>query len=155
MKKIFFAFFVLVMATTAVNAQGYKTGLGLGLDFGEGKTMVGPTVKYFFNEKGAIEGDLLFGGGSTMVSVFYQHHGNIADAGGLKYYLGGGPSIELVKGGSSFVALRPMAGLDYKVAQAPLAISFDWRPALWFYSGDTDFQPGRFGMGFKFVLGKN
>lgn len=153
MKKMMLVCFAVVAGLVSANAQSYKTGIGLGFDFGEGLTFVGPTVKHFFNDKNALEGDVLFANGATMVTGLYQYHGNIADAGGLKYYIGGGPSLQF-GGNNTFVALRPVGGLDYKVKNAPIALNFDWRPALWFYSGSTDFAPGRFGMGIKFVLGK-
>lgn len=153
MKKVFLVCIAVAIGFFSANAQSYTTGIGLGFDFGEGITYVGPTIKHFLNEKGALEGDVMFAKGSTMVTAMYQYHGSIADEGGLKYYLGAGPSLQF-GGSNTYVAIRPVGGLDYKVKNAPLSINFDWRPALWFYSGSTDFAPGRFGMGFKFVLGK-
>lgn len=44
-----------------------------------------------------------------------------------------------------------MAGLEYKISGAPIAFSFDWRPAFWLSNGG-DSNVGRFGFGFKFTL---
>lgn len=65
---------IFVSLSTNANAQDYKTSLGLGIDFGTGATMVGPSVKHFFNKNAAIQGDVLFGGSSTLIQAFYQHH---------------------------------------------------------------------------------
>lgn len=155
MKKLLFtlfaagALFVTNLSTT--KAQDYKTAAGLGIDFGNGATLVGPTIKHFFNKNSAVNADVLFGSGSTLIQGFYQYHDDIKGAGGLKWYLGIGPGINLYDGGSTFM-IRPMAGLDFRIPSAPIALSFDWRPAMSFYDGDTDFEAGRFGLGFKFVF---
>lgn len=154
MKKILVVAFALTLfCTTATQAQTYKTALGLGIDFGDGATLVGPTIKHFFKENHAVEGDVLFGGRSTFIQAFYQYHQDFPNAKNLQWYLGGGPSLQLYSGGSSFY-LRPMAGLDYKINDVPLALSFDWRPLI--YLGNNSFgsrfTAARFGLGFKYVL---
>ena len=155
MKKLLFTFIaaaaLLTVNTTDSQAQTYKTGLGLGIDFGTGTTLVGPSIKHFFNPNSAIEGDVLFGGSSTVIQAFYQYHGQISGAQGLQWYVGGGPGVQLYDGGSTFL-LRPMVGLDFKIPGAPIAFAFDWRPAMQFFDGDTDFEPARFGLGIKYTF---
>ena len=143
-----------VAITGTVSAQGYKTSIGLGVDFGDGATFAGPSVKHFFTAKGAGQFDLLFGNNSTMVTGLYQYHGAIANAGGLKYYLGLGPSLVFPKGGDVIFGIRPNAGLDFRIPNAPLALNFDWRPSFWIWDGNSDFAGGRFGFGARFVLGR-
>jgi hypothetical protein len=154
MKKLLFTFIAavaLVTSVSTVNAQSYKTSLGLGIDFGTGSTLVGPSVKHFFNSNSAIEGDILFGGNSTLIQAFYQYHGDISGASGLKWYVGGGPGVQLYDGGSNFL-LRPMVGLDFKIPSAPIGFAFDWRPAMQFYDGGSDFEAARFGLGIKYTF---
>lgn len=153
-KKLIFtitAGIFLLALSPAAKAQDYKTSLGLGIDFGTGATMVGPSVKHFFNPNDAINGDILFGGNSTLIQAFYQHHFPVKGAAGLKFYVGGGPGVNLYEGGSTFL-IRPMAGLEYKVKDAPIAFNFDWRPGLFLYDGGSEFEPARFGLGIKYTF---
>lgn len=151
MKKLFVLVLSVVLFAGAASAQSYRTSIGLGLDFGNG-TWGGPSLKHFFNEKGAVQAEFLFGNNAPMASFYYQYHGAIANAGGLKYYLGVGPSLVFPKGGDVTFGLRPVAGLDFNLPKTPLAMSFDWRPAAWFASGNNDFEAGRFGFGVRYVL---
>ncbi len=156
MKKLLFTLLaggaLFLGSASNLSAQDYKTGAGLAVDFGDGATLAGPHIKHFFNANGAVNAELLFGNSVTYIQGMYQHHGQIKDAGGLKWYAGVGPSIALYKGGSSFY-LMPMAGLDLKIPSAPLSASFDWRPRL--YLGDSagsNFTAGRFGLGFRYTF---
>ncbi len=153
MKKLIyltFAFFILT-ASQSFAQLNYKTAVGLGIDFGDGSTFVGPTIKHFFNTNNAVQGEVLFGDNLTTITGLYQYHGDFKGAAGLKWYLGVGPSFFLYDGGSD-IALRPVAGLDYKINGAPLALNFDWRPALIFYENDSQFEAARFGIGFKYTF---
>lgn len=145
----------LIAGSFTANAQDYKTGLGLGLDFGNGATLVGPSIKHFFNAKGAGQAEVLFGNNNTAINLFYQHHGNISGAQGLKWFVGVGPSLHFFDYGnfeSTTFAIKPTAGLDYKIPGAPISFAFDWRPSIFFYDNDTDFEPGRFGLGFRYTF---
>lgn len=120
----------MCFSTFYVHAQSnYTTAVGLSLDFGEGGTFVGPSLKHFFNERNAGDVELLFGSGVTMVNLLYQFHGNIENAEGLKWFAGAGPTI-LLGGGGSALALRPIVGMDYKFKDVPLSLALDWRTHL-------------------------
>jgi hypothetical protein len=154
LKKRLFRLFTLAFLFTLGSkayAQDYKTSLGLGIDFGTGATMVGPSVKHFFNPASALQAEILFGGNSTLIQAFYQHHFPVKGATGLNFYVGGGPGVNLYDGGSTFV-IRPMTGLEYKIREAPIAFNFDWRPGLFLYDGGSDFEPARFGIGMKYTF---
>lgn len=140
---------ILFSLSTNVHAQDYKTSLGLGIDFGTGPAWVGPSVKHFFNKNAAIQGEVLFGGNSTLIQAFYQHHFPVKEASNLNFYVGGGPGIELYGYGST-VLLRPMAGLEHKLKEAPLTFNFEWRPTLFLYDGVNEIEPARFGIGIRY-----
>jgi hypothetical protein len=56
-KLILLAVIAVTFTATQTFAQSsYKTALGLGIDFGDGSTLVGPSVKHFFsgNDAGVI-----------------------------------------------------------------------------------------------------
>ncbi|GAA4327972.1 hypothetical protein GCM10023149_31760 [Mucilaginibacter gynuensis] len=150
-KLILLAILTVALSTTNTFAQsGYKTALGLGIDFGDGSTLVGPSVKHFFNSHDVIQGDVLFGGDATWIGGFYQYHQSFKEASELRWYLGVGPQVALYDGGSTFF-LRPIGGLDYKIKTAPVSITFDWRPAIQLSDG-SDFEPARFGLGLRYTF---
>lgn len=155
MKKLIFTIFgcaaLFALTTTEVKAQNYKTGVGLGIDFGDGATLVGPSLRHHFSRHGAVQGEVLFGGNSTFIQAFLQYNTPIKGAEGLDFFAGGGPSLQLYDGGSSFY-LVPMAGLDYKIKGAPLAIALDWRPRIYLGDNGSDFSAGRFGLGFRYTF---
>ena len=151
MKK---GFFILTIAfllfANGSQAQTYKTSAGITIDFGDGSTLVGPAIKHFFSAHDAIQGEILFGNNATYLQAFYQYNAQFSSGAGLNWYLGVGPSIGLYDGGSSFY-VRPVAGLDYKVTNAPLSLSFDWRPSIYIGYG-ADFEPTRFGIGMRYIF---
>lgn len=153
MKKVIFtliAGLALLAGTNTAKAQGYKNALGLGVDFGNGATQVGPSFKHFFNANSAGQLELLFGGNATRLQGFYQWHGQIKGAEGLKWFVGGGPGLNFSDNYTQFL-LIPQAGLDFKIPGAPIQAAFDWRPTA--YIGDySGFEAGRFGFGFRFTF---
>ncbi len=152
MRNLFsLAFMLIVFGVSTSNAQSnYTTALGLGIDFGDGQTLVGPSVKHFFTENHAGLGEVTFGDNVTYLTLMYQYHDAFPNASGLKWFAGVGPSIAFFDGDSDFL-LRPVAGLDFKINNVPLAFSFDWRPWIYF-GGDGDFEPARFGLGFRYAF---
>lgn len=153
MRKIFLVSIVFLgLSSTCLNAQStYKTSGGVTIDFGTGQTMVGPSIKHFFQPNHAGQFEVLFGNNYTIIEAFYQYHKQIENARGLQWYAGIGPGVGLYDGGSNFL-LRPLGGLDYKINDVPLNFHFDWRPTMTFYDGDSDFEAARFSLGFRFVF---
>ena len=140
-----------IMISSANAQSNYKTGVGLGLDFGTGTTLVGPSLKHFFTENHVGQFEVLFGSRVTFIQAFYEYHKDFPNAAGLKWYLGAGAGFALYKGGSTFM-LKPIGGLDYKINDVPLSVSFDWRPSIFIGDGDSDFEPARFGFGFRYTF---
>lgn len=151
MKKLSLLVFALFSFTLVTNAQVYTGAAGLGIDFGGGISFVGPSGKYFFQENHAAQADIGFGTGVTALTFLYQYHGQFSGADTLQWFAGVGPSIFLGNGGGSAFALRPEAGLDFKIPDVPLALSFSWRPAIGLSNGGG-FQAGAFGLGFRYAF---
>lgn len=157
MKKLFLLFALGLSTATfaqrrsANTSTGYSTALGLTIDAGNGATLVGPSIKHFFDANNAGQAELTFGGDATYLAAFYQYHAPIDGAPGLKWYLGGGPQLGFSHGNTAFY-LRPMAGLDYKIAPAPISLTFDWRPSWYIGDYGNNFEAGRFGIGFRFTF---
>lgn len=139
-------------ATLAQKTTGtdYSTGLGIRLDLGNGGTYAGPAVKHFFSATSAGEASVLFGNSTTLIGAEYSYNSAINNAAGLKWNLGIGPQFALYKGGSD-VLLRPFAGLEFKIPEAPIDFGFDWRPAIQLTHG-SDVEAGRFGLAFRFTI---
>ncbi|APQ16329.1 hypothetical protein [Maribacter hydrothermalis] len=152
MKKLLFLVVAVVLGANVSNAQSdYTFAAGLGLDVFSGATLVGPSAKYFFAEEHAGQAELMFESGLTTITALYEYHGAISGADGLKWFAGAGPSILLFGDGiGSEIALRPVAGLDYKINNVPLAFSFDWRPFIGL--GDLTNEIGAFGIGIRYVI---
>jgi hypothetical protein len=131
-------------------AQTGATSAGLTIDFGDGATLVGPAIRHNFTRNGIGQAELLFGGGGTYLSAYYQYQDKIQNGNGLDWYVGVGPQLGFGNGNTDFY-IRPMVGLDYKLEGTPLDLAFDWRPA--FYVGDnSNFTAARFGLGFRFAF---
>ncbi|RCH54333.1 hypothetical protein DJ568_13670 [Mucilaginibacter hurinus] len=149
-KLILLAVIAVVLSATQTFAQTGTTGVGLGLDFGDGSTLVGPTLKHRFNSKDALQADLLFGADAVWLGGYYQYHQSFPRTNSLQWYLGVGPQFAFADNNrGTFVFLRPMVGLDYTIPSAPISLSFDWRP-MWQLNKDSEFEPARFGLGFRY-----
>ena len=141
---------VLSFGLQRAEAQTYQTTIGLGIDLGNGPTLVGPQVKHFFDVNNAGNAQVLFGDHFTALGVDYSYNQPIAGANGLNWYLGVGPQLGFASD-HTFFALRPAAGLEFKVPSAPVAFHFDWKP-WWNLSNSSSFEAGRFSIGLKYVL---
>ncbi|GGF37466.1 hypothetical protein [Echinicola rosea] len=151
MKKLLtftFAFFLIGVAAKAQST--YTSAVGLNIDFGEGTTLVGPSIKHFFKGPHAGLGEVTFGNNLTAVTLLYQYHGEIDNANGLMWFAGIGPTVLFGYGDSSF-NVRPDVGLDYKIQDVPLTFTFDWRPILNF-DYETTFTAARFGLGIRYAF---
>ncbi|NAW50489.1 hypothetical protein GNY06_03505 [Elizabethkingia argentiflava] len=154
MKKTLKSLFLvggLFMGTIGIGAQTYKNSLGLSIDFGDGYTAAGPVFKHFFNRNNAGQAEIIFGNHATLVQAFYSYNEKITNTKGLNWYVGIGPALEFIEGGDTYFGIRPMLGLEYKITQTPVILSFDWRPAFLLTDGGSS-QVGRFGLGLKFNL---
>ncbi|WP_286650090.1 hypothetical protein [Sphingobacterium hotanense] len=172
MKKIILPIlmsFGFLFAFTGVQAQTpYRTALGLGIDAGNGQTLFGPQIKHSFGGYNAGNAQLLFGDHITVLGVDYSYNQRISGARGLSWYIGVGPQLSFIDHGKwdddwfddddrwdednhVDVAIRPAVGLEFRIPSTPLAMHFDWKP-WWNLSHSSHFEPGRFSLGFKFVL---
>ena len=139
-----------LLGISNMNAQSYKTGAGVLIDFGDGATFVGPHVKHFFKPNHAGEFSVLFANGATLAQANYQYQKPFGGANGLAWYVGVGPGI-IFSSGSTVFAPSAMVGIDFKIPGAPLDLSMDWRPR--FIIGDnSDAEAGRFNAGFRFTF---
>lgn len=141
--------------STEANAQAYKTALGLGIDLGDGETLVGPQIKHSFDGVNAGNAQVLFGDNNVTIGADYSYNQPFQGTNGLGWYVGVGPQLSFIDRGpaddKTLFAIRPAAGLEYKIPSAPLAFHFDWKP-WWNLTENSNFEAARFSIGFKFTL---
>ncbi|GEM68870.1 hypothetical protein SMI01S_24760 [Sphingobacterium mizutaii NBRC 14946 = DSM 11724] len=141
----------LVFGFNEAKAQTpYKTAIGLAIDLGDGATLFGPQIKHSFGGNNAGNAQVLFGDNFTAVGADYSYNQQFAGTNGLGWYVGVGPQLGF-GGDETWFAVRPAAGLEYKIPAAPLALHFDWKP-WWNLSHESNFEAARFSLGFKFTL---
>ncbi|MEO6406511.1 MAG: hypothetical protein ABIY51_00865 [Ferruginibacter sp.] len=136
MKKFFIVSMILcsfsaskLLAQSNVNSQEYKTAFGV--KFYPGAV----SIKHFLNEKAAIEGLGYFWNRGGRITGLYEIHGDIANASGLKWYVGPGAHVGFYNtkyGGGTGIGVDGVLGLDYKFKGAPINVSLDWQPSFEF-----------------------
>ncbi len=156
MKKTVLALFVLMTilqgsasAQSNIGSSDYTTAIGV--KFYPGAL----TVKHFVNDKHALEGIAYFWNRGTRITGLYEIHGDISNAGGLKWYIGPGAHVGFYNnknyGGGTYIGLDGVLGLDYKIKSAPLNFSLDWQPSFEFGDG-AGFSGNWGGLAIRYVL---
>lgn len=153
MKKLF----ILLSLITAISigkteraeAQ-YKNALGVRVG-----DYTGITFKTFIQQDKALDFILSFKDRNAYSAVrftgLYEVHNPINfEFGTLRWYYGGGASVggidyKLIDENDFLLSADGVLGLDYHFAEAPINLSFDWKPALQF-APDADFKAGQFGL---------
>jgi len=159
MKKLLSIFVVILMAV-AVSAKPYKHSLGLNAGL-----QLGVSYKVNVSEHFTIFEEFIPYGG-VMSNNSYSWLGNWANfayeaqaAKGqniiLSWYIGGGTKIGYAYGGGGVWGANAIGGIEINMANAPIAVTFDFRPgyALTFFPSsawgggsswdddDWDFKP--------------
>lgn len=143
---------LLTLTTEKSMAQNYQTALGLRIEAGDGTTGVGFNAKHFFTRNNAIDANLIFYNGDVIgLGAEYQYNAPIAGVQGLDWYLGVGPNF-LFGDGNTYIQIRPVAGLDYKIPAAPIDFAFDWRPAFTLNSDFDSVNAARFGISIRYAF---
>ncbi len=143
--------FAMLCSLAAKAQTNYKAALGLGIDLYDEATFYGATGKYFFSDHHVGQADLGFEDNATIVTFLYSYHKEFVGARGLRWYAGAGPSIIFIKDFDNIFALRPHAGIDFKVDGVPLVLNFDWRPAI-ALSDVGENEVAAFGFGLQFAI---
>ena len=140
MKKIL-TLCVVAMMAVSMSARTYKhsvgmvAGLGIGAQY---KTMVMENftilaeLGYFMNLDGGYNQQLGFSpsyGGGLANGVF-AYQANIIESDGIRldYYAGGQIKAGVSRGNAGIVGAGAAAGIEANMHNAPIAVSFDFRP---------------------------
>lgn len=164
MKKLLFRSLILVsilFLAERSNAQDYQTAVGL--KFGGYEN--GVSVKYFSTPDIALEGELGFRAHGVVISGLYEIHQEAFGVKELKFYYGAGAHIgaegsgvyqtydgsdEVYHQSHILLGVDGVLGLEYKIPQAPIAISLDLNPRVELATGPFfDIAPG---LGLKYTF---
>ena len=135
MKKLALAIvFFSIIISSSLKAQDFGIGFRI-------SSHIGITGKYFLSNSKAIEGQLNYNNnGMDFVGLYEMHH-SLGEPQWFWYY-GGGAHISSwnhTGDNSMLIGVDGIIGLEYRFAQAPLALSIDLKPAFDFIASQDPF----------------
>ena len=150
----------LILFTNSLNAQDYKSAIGLRLGIYNGVTF-----KTNLSETGALEffGTARFASGFRWLTVtgLYEYTQPIKDVDGMRWYVGGGLSafnysydFSGTSDGFTTFGITGIAGIEYTLKEAPINFSLDWSPTFLFKS-EYGFTGNYFALSARYVIGRN
>jgi len=143
------SFLLITGIFSSAAAQDYKFALGIRF------STYGPTlsnsvsVKYFMNERYALDGLVSYGTRFGMGGLFEVHQ-PIGSVPSLTWFYGAGGYVGF-QYGLTYLGPMGVVGLDYKFPNAPLNLSLDWKPELDIIP-IINFVPEALGLSVRFVF---
>ncbi|MBS1948003.1 MAG: hypothetical protein JST47_09575 [Bacteroidetes bacterium] len=131
MRKITFAI-ILLPAFGLFNhlyAQDYKVAIGIRLSSAAPTLSNSVSIKYFMNDRNALEGLVSFGPTRFGVGGLFEMHQLIGNVPAFTWFYGGGGYVGF-QSGNTYLGPTGIIGLDYKFQNAPINLSLDWKPEL-------------------------
>lgn len=175
MKKIYFTVIIFLSCLGISNAQTEKAGnsdydMGIGLRISplSDYDLIALDFKAFISREGAITANLGYGTNSYTVGRFlttnydidmlsfsgaYQHHFNIGNIDGFRWFVGGGAtalysSSKLEDYDGIGAGLFLTGGVEYKFSNIPMCVSIDFRPTAFLIKPDhlSTLEPAQVGL---------
>ena len=152
--------FVLILIISAVSfsnvqAQTYKTALGIRLSSKDAVVNNSVSFKYFINEKAAIEAMFTFDK-RTAIGALFEMHTPVTSTNGLSWYYGGGAYLgfdsDKNNPSRSLMGTQGIVGLDYKFPDFPVNLALDWKPELNIID-NINFEPSAIAFSMRFAFG--
>ena len=152
MRKISFAVILITVLgiCNQVSAQDYKVAIGIRLSSAAPTLSNSVSVKYFMNEKNAIEGLVSFGPTRFGIGGLFEIHQLIGNVPAFTWFFGGGGYVGF-QSGNTYLGPTGVLGLDYKFQNAPINLSLDWKPELDILPG-INFVPDAFAVTARFTF---
>jgi hypothetical protein len=151
MYKIIFAlvFFIALSFTKKASAQDYKVAIGIRFSSSAPTLSNSVSVKYFMNDRDALEGLISFG---TRFGIggLWERHQLIGSIPAFTWFYGGGGYVGF-QSSRAYVGPTGVVGLDYKFENVPLNLSLDWKPELDIIPA-INFVPDAFGLTARFTF---
>ena len=139
---------VVVSSFSYLKSQDYKVALGIRLSNASPTLNNSVSLKYFLNQKNALEGLISFGSRFGIGALYEVHKPTTAT--GLNWFLGGGGYVGF-QSNNSYLGPTGIVGLDYKFSNIPLNLSLDWKPELDIIPS-INFVPDAFGLSARFTF---
>lgn len=143
---------VLMLLTASLNrlcAQDYTLGLGLRFSTPAPTISNSVSVKYFMNDRAAVEG-LVSWGSRFGIGGLYEIHQLIGGIPSLNWFYGGGAYVGF-ENSKVYSGPTGIVGIDYKFQNAPINLTLDWKPEL-DISPDINFVPDVFALSVRFTI---
>jgi hypothetical protein len=144
--------FLFILSAARLNktySQDYKVAIGIRFSTPAPTLSNSISVKYFMNDRDAIEGLLSFGP-RFGIGGLYEVHQLIGATPDFTWFYGGGAYIG-AQNNVTFVGPTGVIGIDYKFPNAPINISLDWKPELDIIPS-INFVPDAFGLTARFTF---
>ncbi len=134
MKKTFFAWILIFTVYFIGQSQEYNNAIGL-----RGGIFSGISFKHFVGQNTAIEGILDSRWHGFQVIGLMEHHNDISDLDGLRWFYGYGGHIGFYDGyyttwgentNYTLIGIDGIIGLEYLFKDIPVSISLDWKPYI-------------------------
>ncbi|MCU7550259.1 hypothetical protein OCK74_14145 [Chitinophagaceae bacterium LB-8] len=146
MKKEGFILFTLLMMGFYVQAQDYKTAVGVRISSADATLNSGISFKHFFGST-ALEALVTFGDPFAIGALLEKH--KPTGPAGLTWFYGGGAYVGF--GDNRYFGGQGVIGLDYKFQDVPINASLDWKPELNFVK-EFSFEPAAIGLSIRFTI---
>ncbi|HEY5968588.1 MAG TPA: hypothetical protein VIU35_11475 [Chitinophagaceae bacterium] len=156
-KSLPFFIAAIIFSASQLQAQDYKTALGIRLSSNGPAINNSVSFKHFMNPKLAIEGLFTFDNKAAIGGLFEVHNA-MPSTEGLKWFYGAGAYLgfdsDKTNTDRALMGAQGIIGLDYKFANLPLNLSLDWKPELNIID-NINFEPAAIGFSMRFTFGKS
>jgi hypothetical protein len=133
MKKTIISMTFFLLVAFSVNAQDYRTGIGV-----RGGLSNGLTVKHFISDVSALEGLLTTRWNGFLFTGLYEVHAPAFGVRGLYWYYGGGAHIGAWnhhykanrEDNYSVIGIDGILGMEFNITEIPFNISVDYKPGI-------------------------
>jgi hypothetical protein len=127
----------------------YKFALGIRFSTAAPTLSNSVSIKYFMNDRDALEGLISFG---TRFGVggLWERHQIIGNIPSFTWFYGAGGYVGF-QDHATYVGPTGAVGLDYKFPNVPLNLSLDWKPELDILPS-INFVPDAIGLSVRFVF---
>jgi hypothetical protein len=147
--RLFLIMIALGAGVGTASAQDYKVAIGVRFSSAAPTLSNSVTVKYFMNDRDALEGLLSFGTRFGIGGLFERHQ-LIGNTPAFTWFYGVGGYIGF-QNNNTYLGPTGAIGLDYKFRNAPLNLSLDWKPELDIIPA-INFVPDAFGFSARFTF---
>ncbi len=150
LKKLFLSSLLAIALTTTLQAQDYQSAFGVRLGYDSGLT-----YKNFFSIGNAFEGILSASPHHFQLTGLYEYQQPVPGAPNLDWYLGlgahlGGLYDKEHRDNGFLLGADLIAGVEYIFAQAPFALSLDWKPSINFLNDYNDYWYAGFALSLRY-----